>query len=202
MPSARPLPHQLSPVSRETSSAITIIIIIIIINIIINIIIIIAVTLGAPVNDYVLVNQYGGLLTIIIIVIMMISIIIIAIIIIIVIDLPLSLIAMATHRSQGSASASRSRGASQPASGPTSFTVVSFNSGLDETMMSGRKAPRRFEHFERVCAAVVELSECDISFGCEVSGFRRGSDRECVYLEDGVCVSDVDNYICITPLRI
>ena len=96
-------------------------------------------------------------------------------------------------------------GASQPVdltAKRADFTVASFNFGLVSSAMRGQKQNKHLEQFARVCAKIVEQSEADMLFGCEVGGHRDGLHQVGVdlgdYLRapfgDGVGYDGVDNY--------
>ena len=82
------------------------------------------------------------------------------------------------------------------------FTVASFNFGLQSLAMRGQRQHKHLQQFARVCAKIVEQSEADMLFGCEVGGHRDGLHQVGVdlgdYLRapfgDGVGYKGINNY--------
>ena len=105
------------------------------------------------------------------------------------------------EQDRGTPAAAHARGASQPAS----FTVVSFNFGFEQKMMTGKNFKTHCLNFGRVCAKIVQDADADLLFACEVGGFRKGLSRAAIDAKDiltkpfgdsvGFC--EVDNYLSL-----
>ena len=83
--------------------------------------------------------------------------------------------------------------------------VASFTFGFDQGMMTGRHARKHCNNFVRICAQLVEESDCDLLFACEVGGFRMGFRHAEIDLwhllrepfGDSVQVFEIDNYVAV-----
>jgi len=72
-------------------------------------------------------------------------------------------------------------------------------------MMTGRHARKHCNNFVRICAQLVEESDCDLLFACEVGGFRMGFRHAEIDLwhllrmpfGDSVQVFEIDNYVAV-----
>ena len=114
-----------------------------------------------------------------------------------------------------SSSASASRGASQPARAREGaareqmpfMTLASFNFGIDQGMLNGKRVAKHCQNFARLCVKIVDAVEADVLFGCEVGGFRGGFSkaRPPIHLVDILNVpfgdtvhfSEVTNYVSV-----
>ena len=54
------------------------------------------------------------------------------------------------------------------------FTVASFNMGFEQTAISSSRSSSHCAKFVRVCARIVENSDADLLFACEVGASRKG----------------------------
>ena len=71
--------------------------------------------------------------------------------------------------------------------------------------MTGKNARKHCDNFVRICAQLVEESDCDLLFACEVGGFRMGFRHAEIDLwhllrepfGDSVQVFEIDNYVAV-----
>ena len=83
--------------------------------------------------------------------------------------------------------------------------VAPFTFGFDQGMMTGRNARKHYNNFVRICAQLVEESDCDLLFACEVGGFRMGFRHAEIDLwhllrepfGDRVQFAEIDNYVAV-----
>ena len=81
--------------------------------------------------------------------------------------------------------ASGARGASKPASDATELgsndgqiMIGSFNYGIQQSMLQGRKKACVVDRFVSVCTKMVGFADLDVLLGCEVGGSWEGFREE------------------------
>ena len=105
----------------------------------------------------------------------------------------------------GASAASRSRGAAKPAV----FTVASFNCGSEQGAMMGKASKTHCQTLGTVAAQIVEETDADVFFGCEVGHFREGLPKAKldageimrVPFGDGVRTAVKDAYLAVWGFR-
>ncbi len=84
--------------------------------------------------------------------------------------------------------------------GPSSFKVGAFNFGAEQAMATSKKKYEHIETFGDVCARIVDFTNCDFLFGCDVGAFRSGLTDAGIVLKRILRKPFGDSVCCSSPL--